>query len=170
LVQQLNRKQDTNHVYSVAVDSGELTTILIDREKEYIEVYEDVTWLEETDAFTWISERSGWRHIHLVSADGNSIIDLTPGEFDITHMGALDEDGGWLYFIASPENISQRYLYRSRLDGSGEMQRITPPEYSGFNSYQMSNDAHWAIHTHSSFSQPPQTRLVSLPDHKTRKV
>ncbi len=170
LVQQLNRKQDTNHVYAVAVDSGELTSILIDQEKEYIEVYEDVTWLEETDAFTWISEQSGWRHIHLVSADGQSFVDLTPGEFDVIRMGAIDEAGGWLYFIASPENISQRYLYRSRLDGSGEMQRVTPQEYSGNNSYQMSNDAHWAIHTHSSFNQPPQTRLVSLPDHKTRKV
>jgi dipeptidyl-peptidase-4 len=116
------------------------------------------------------SERSGWRHIHRVSADGESIIDLTPGEFDITQMGAIDETGGWLYFLASPENITQRYLYRTRLDGAGDMQRITPQEYSGFNSYQMSEDARWAVHTHSSFGQPPQTRLVSLPDHKTTKL
>jgi len=170
LVQHLNRKQDTNHVYAVAAQSGALTTILVDREQEFIEIYDDVTWLDDADAFTWISERSGWRHIHRVSADGESIIDLTPGEFDITEMGAIDEAGGWLYFIASPENITQRYLYRSRLDGSGGMQRVTPQEYSGNNSYQMSKDARWAIHTHSSFSQPPQTRLVSLPDHKTRQV
>jgi len=170
LVQHLNRKQDTNHVYAVAADSGELTTILIEREQEFLEVYDDVTWLKEADAFTWISERSGWRHIHRVSADGTSTIDLTPGDFDITEMGTIDEADGWLYFIASPENITQRYLYRSRLDGSGEMQRVTPQEYSGTNSYQMSKDARWAIHTHSSFSQPPQTRLVSLPDHKTRQV
>ena len=170
LVQHLNRKQDTNHVYAVAAESGELTTILVDREQEFIEVYDDVTWLDEADAFTWISERSGWRHIYRVSADGKSIVDLTPGEFDVTHMGSIDETGGWLYFIASPENITQRYLYRSRLDGSGGMQRVTPQGYSGTNSYQMSKDARWAIHTHSSFSQPPQTRLVSLPDHKTRQV
>jgi len=170
LVQHLNRKQDTNHVYAVDANSGELTTVLIDREQEFIEIYDDVTWLEEADAFTWISERSGWRHIHRVSADGTSIVDLTPGKFDITEMGAIDETGGWLYFIASPENITQRYLYRSRLDGSGDMQRVTPAQYSGSNSYQMSKDARWAIHTHSSFSQPPQTRLVSLPDHKTRRV
>jgi dipeptidyl-peptidase-4 len=170
LVQHLNRKQDTNHVYAVDANSGELTTVLIDREQEFIEIYDDVTWLEEADAFTWISERSGWRHIHRVSADGTSIMDLTPGEFDITEMGAIDETSGWLYFIASPENITQRYLYRSRLDGSGDMRRVTPAQYSGSNSYQMSKDARWAIHTHSSFSQPPQTRLVSLPDHKTRLV
>jgi dipeptidyl-peptidase-4 len=170
LVQHLNRKQDTNHVYAVAAETGELTTVLVDEEQEFIEIYEDVTWLEKANAFTWISERSGWRHIHRVSADGESIIDLTPGEFDITQMGAIDETGGWLYFLASPENITQRYLYRTRLDGAGDMQRITPQEYSGFNSYQMSEDARWAVHTHSSFGQPPQTRLVSLPDHKTTKL
>jgi len=170
LVQHLNRKQDSNHVYSVSADSGELTTVLVDREQEFIEIYDDVVWLEESDAFTWISERDGWRHIYLVSADGKSIVDLTPGEFDITKMGSIDETGGWLYFIAPSENISQRYLYRSRLDGSGSVERVTPGEYSGTNSYQMSKDARWAIHTFSSFSQPPQTRLVSLPDHKTRQV
>ena len=170
LVQQLNRKQDTNHVYAMAADSGELTTVLIEKEMEFLEIYDDVSWLEEANDFAWISERSGWRHIHRVSADGKTIIDLTPGEFDITEMTAVDEDGGWLYFIASPENISQRYLYRSRLNGTGDMQRVTPQEYSGFNNYQVSKNARWAIHTHSSFSQPPQTRLVSLPDHKTRRV
>ncbi len=170
LVQHVNRKQDSNHVYAVAADSGELTTVLIEKESEFLEVYDDVTWLKEANAFVWISERSGWRHIHRVSADGKSIVNLTPGEFDITDMTAVDETGGWLYFIASKENISQRYLYRSRLDGSGDMQRVTPQEYSGNNSYQISKDARWAIHTHSSFTQPPQTRLISLPEHKTRRV
>jgi dipeptidyl-peptidase-4 len=170
LVQQLNRKQDTNHVYSVSAQSGELTTVMVDQEQEFIEVYDDVSWLKEANDFVWISEQSGWRHIHRVSADGQTIIDLTPGDFDITKMGAIDEAGGWLYFMASPEIIAQRYLYRTRLDGSGDMQRITPKEYSGNNHYQMSDDARWAIHTHSSFTQPPQTRLVSLPDHETKKV
>jgi len=170
LVQHVNRKQDTNHVYAVAADSGELTTVLIEQETEFLEIYDDITWLEKANAFAWISERSGWRHIHRVSGDGKTIVDLTPGEFDITEMTAIDENGGWLYFIASPENITQRYLYRSRLDGSGDMQRVTPQEFSGTNSYQVSKNAHWAIHTHSSFSQPPQTRLISLPDHKTRQV
>jgi dipeptidyl-peptidase-4 len=170
LVQQLNRKQDTNHVFSVAVETGEVETVLIDREETFLEVYDDVTWLEEANAFTWISEQSGWRHIHRVSADGRENIDLTPGDFDITRLVKVDEQGGWLYFMASPENISQRYLYRTRLDGSAGMERVTPPEYSGNNSYQLSEDARWAIHTHSTFTQPPRVRLVSLPAHETKSV
>ena len=170
LVQHLNRKQDTNHVYAVAADSGEIATVLLEQESEFLEVYDDVEWIKKEDAFLWISERSDWRHIHRVSRNGDSIIDLTPGEFDITDMAAIDDSNGWLYFIASADNISQRYLYRSRLDGSGGMQRVTPQEYAGTNEYQVSKDSRWAIHTHSSFSQPPQTRLISLPDHKTRHV
>ena len=38
-------------------------------------------------------------------------------------------------------------------------------EFDGTNSYQVSEDARWAVHTHQSFMQPPQYRLVTLPDH-----
>ena len=31
----------------------------------------------------------------------------------------IDEQAGYMYFRASPDNAGQRYLYRSRLDGSG---------------------------------------------------
>ena len=170
IVQHLNRKQDTNDVYYADAKTGELTTALIEREDAFIEDVIDVTWIEGADAYVWISERSGWRHIYRVSRDGRSIVDLTPGDFDIVSMATIDEESGWLYFIASPEDVSQRYLYRSNLDGSGQMIRITPDEFSGTNSYQISDNGQWAIHTHSSFTQPPQYRLVSLPDHQVRHM
>ena len=83
---------------------------------------------------------------------------------------SIEETDGWLYFIASPENVTQRYLYRSRLDGSGEMERVTPDEYEGTNAYQISKDSAWAIHTHSRYLSPPVYRLVSLPDHRVHHV
>ena len=170
IIQHLNRKQDTNHVYYAAAATGDLTTVLVEQEAAFIEDVIDVSWFEEADSFTWISERSGWRHIYLVSRDGESILDLTPGEFDIIEMGAIDEATGWLYFTAAPESATQSYLYRTRLDGSGQMERVTPAKFSGSNSYQVSKDARWAIHTHSSFAQPPQYHLVSLPDHDIKHV
>ena len=170
IVQHMNRKQDTNDVYYADAKTGELTTALIEKEQAFIEDVIDVTWFKNADAFVWISERSGWRHIYRVSRDGRSILDLTPGEFDIVTMAAIDENSGWLYFIASPTDVGQRYLYRSKLDASGEMERVTPEKYSGTNNYQISKDGRWAIHTHASFQQPPQYRLVSLPDHAEHHV
>ncbi|GJM09328.1 MAG: peptidase S9 [Lysobacteraceae bacterium] len=170
VIQQMNRKQDTNHVFLFDPKTSDLSTLLIEREETFIEDVTDLTWFEREDAFLWVSERDGWRHIYRVSGDGQTIINLTPGEFDITEVGSIDEANGWLYFIASPESPLQRYLYRAPLDGDGPMQRVTPDNYAGTNSYQISADSRWAIHKHSSFTQPPQYRLISLADHQAKHV
>ena len=94
---------------------------------------------------------------------------VTPGEFDVIGISALDEANDWLYYMASPDDPSQRYLYRVRLDGS-DLQRVTPTDQSGTHSYQFSDDARWAIHSYSSFDTPPVTQLVRLPEHETVRV
>ena len=166
LLQHVNRKQDTNDVYLVDATSGVSRKIFTDEELHYLDGFHDVEWLDDGEAFTFVSERSGWRHVHRVSRDGQSVTDLTPGDYDIASLIKVDTEGGWLYFTASPDDMTQRYLYRAPLDGSGTKERLTPEEYAGTNSYEISDDARHAVHTHSSFVQPPQYRLVSLDGHR----
>jgi len=78
----------------------------------------------------------------------------------------IDEEGGWIYFIASPDDPTQRYLYRSRLDGSGDLERLSPEDQPGNHSYQIAPDARWAFHTYSRFGVPPVIELVRLPEHQ----
>jgi len=82
----------------------------------------------------------------------------------------VDKTNGWLYYIASPENATQRYLYRSRLDGSGQPERITPADQPGTHTYNISPDGHWAFHTYSKFDEPGISDLVSLRDHKSVRI
>ena len=49
---------------------------------------------------------------------------LTKGDYDIASFYGIDEKKGYVYFNASPENSTQRYLYRVNLDGSGKLTRI----------------------------------------------
>lgn len=170
LIQQMNRKQDTNTIFYADADTGEIKQVFVEQEDTYIEYLKDPIWLENSDAFLWLSERSGWKHIYKVSRDGKSLTDLTPGDFDVTEFAATDEANNWLYFIASPQDPTQRYLFRTNLDGSGDLRRITPETFSGTNSYDVSANAKWAIHTHSSFLQPPVYTLISLPDHQAHHV
>jgi len=165
IVQQLNRKQDTNHVFYVSAETGVATPVFVEEELHYLTGVTDVTWLEDSGDFLWQSERDGWWHVYRVTRDGSGFTDLTPGEFDVTGVSRVDEEGGWLYFIASPETMETRYLYRTPLDGNGAMERITPAEFAGTNGYQVSDDANWAVHSHQSFMQPSTYRLISLPDH-----
>jgi dipeptidyl-peptidase-4 len=170
LIQQMNRKQDTNTVFYANAQSGELHKVFVEREDTFIELFEEPKWLASSDAFLWQSERDGWKHVYRVSRDGKTFTDLTPGEFDVSEVLSMDEQEGWLYFIASPDNVAQRYLQRTRLDGSGQMQQVTPKDLTGTNAYKLSADSRWAIHTHSSFLSPPVYSLVSLPDHVTQHV
>ena len=80
---------------------------------------------------------------------------------------SIDEKDGSVYYIASPDNPTQRYLYRSALDGSGKVERVTPISQNGSHKYQISPDSKWAFHTYSSFDTPPVIELVRLPEHKT---
>jgi dipeptidyl-peptidase-4 len=117
-----------------------------------------------------LSERDGWQHLYLVSRRGRRVRLLTDGEFDVISMVGIDEEGGWVYYIASPDNPTQRYLYRSALDGSGKTERITPAGLSGTHGYQMSHDCRWAIHTYSSANKPPVIDLVRIPEHRVTRV
>ncbi|RHW78043.1 S9 family peptidase [Colwellia sp. RSH04] len=162
LIQHVNRKQDTNHLYLTNADSGKVKLVMTEQEETFLDFFDDARWIDNGKSFIWTSERSGWRHLYRIARDGSSIVNLTQGNFDITDIKAIDEENGWLYFIASPDNVSQRYLYRSKLDGSLSNQRVTPKNHQGFNAYQMADNGSWAIHSHSSFTQPTTKYLVSI--------
>lgn len=170
--QHLNRLQNTNEITLGHVRKGKMRVIMTERDDAWLDVRDKLNlhWLEGGRKFTWLSERDGWRHLYLVSRSGKKIKLLTPGEFDVISMVGLDEERGLAYYIASPDNPTQRYLYCSPLDGSGKVQRVTPAGLVGTHSYQMSQDCKWTIHTYSSANKPPAIDLVRLPEHKTVRV
>src|SRR5262249_45562632 len=64
-----------------------------------------------------------------------------------------------------PDNATEHYLYRCRLDGKSAPERVTPGAQRGTHSYVVSPDRRWAFHTWSTFDPPPPTELVPLPSH-----
>ena len=167
IFQRLNRLQNTIWLMLGNAGSGEAKTILTETDEAWVEVVHDFKWLDGGSRFTWVSERDGWRHVYVVSRSGEDVKLVTPGEFDVTSIETIDAEGGWIYGMASPDNPTQRFLYRIPLDGSSEGERLTPAEMTGSHRYQMSGDGKWAIHSWSSFDEPNKTELVELPAHKT---
>ena len=170
LLQQVNRRQNRNQFFYADAVSGALTPVLVDEEATHLDGFHDVEWLQDGAFFTLISERNGWRHVYRASRDGSALLDLTPGEFDVAELVAVNEATNALYFTASPDDMAARYLFRASLDGSAEARRITPQAFTGNNAYDIADDGEHAIHTHSRLLQPPQYRLVSLPDHAERRM
>lgn len=169
LLQRLNRLQNRNTLYLARLDDGLATPILTEQDACWVDVHDELFWISGGRQFTWISERDGWRHLYLASRSGGELQQVTSGKFDVIELLHVDEQDDWAYFIASPEDAAQRFLFRIRLDGSG-MQRVTPATLTGTHDYQIAPRAKWAIHRASSADSPPVSSLIRLPDHSSERL
>ncbi len=166
ILQRMNRLQNTDRVMLADAATGATRTVLTERDTAWVDVVDEIQWLAKGTEFLWTSERDGWRHVYRVSRDGKRVTNVTPGAFDVVSIAAVDEPGQSLYYIASPDNATQRYLYRTRLDGKQSAVRVSPANAPGTHSYRISPDAHWAFHTYSHFDSPSVIELVQLPSHR----
>lgn len=164
--QRLNRLQNTNQLILGSTLNRRARTILTEQDSTWVDVVNDLRWLDNGKRFTWVSQCDGWRHVYLVSRSGKKVRLITPGAYDVIRVVKIDEKYGWLYYMASPENPTQCYLFRARLDGQGKAERLSPLAQQGTHSYQISPCSKWAFHTVSSFDTPPVTDLIRLPQHE----
>jgi dipeptidyl-peptidase-4 len=179
LIQQMNRKQNQLTIWTYKPSSEELKKIYVETEKTWVDLsYPDLSrygWsdnslplVDDGQAFLRMTETDGWRHIYKVEiATGNKTL-ITPGEFDVASFGGLSDKE--VFFIASPDNPTQRYLFAIDLAGKGKLRRVTPESFEGVNTYNIAPNGLVAVHNHQSTADPLTTRLVSLPKHEILKT
>ena len=129
----------------------------------------DVDFLKNETDFIWFSEKDGWRHLYKKSILSDKEVLLTPGNYDVAALYGIDEKKGFVYINASPDNSTQRYLYRVDLKGSDKLIRITPDTFSGLNFYDFAPGMAYAVHTNTSHTNPRTSDLLGLPKHNTIK-
>ncbi len=174
VIQQLNRKQNESKLMYVNTLTSAANTFYSESDKAWIDIksrwYDDPKgwfWINGGKDFLWVSEKDGWRHIYLISKDGKKETLVTKGNYDILTLKTIDEKNGYVYFMASPTNATQQYLYRTKLDGTGDLEAVSPLTQKGTHSYQVSPTAKYAEHRFSNASTAPSVEWVSLPDHQT---
>ncbi len=170
MIQQLNRKQNQNTVWIGNATSMKLKKLFVDRDEAFLDIHDNIIWLENEQYFTWTSEKDGWLNLYRVSRDGKDFTTITKGEIDVVRINCIDPVSGYVYYIASPENFTQRYLYRSKLDGSSLPERVSPANQSGQHEYQISADAKYAIHSFQNTTTPPYISLIDLQSHQPIRV
>lgn len=168
VIQQLDRKQQQSDLLYIDTRSGQARVFYQEKDDSWIDIDgpEGWDWLAEGREFLWISERDGWRHAYRIRRDGQRVTLITPGDYDLISVVRIDEKNNALYFLASPDNATQAYLYRAPLDGKGKAERLSPADQPGTHRYDISANGKWARHTFSNARTRPITEWLSMPAHQ----
>ncbi|NOU48156.1 MAG: S9 family peptidase, partial [Bacteroidales bacterium] len=177
LIQQLNRKQNHSKLFISEIENGNSRLIQEETDEAWVDIYQsgnpytiDFTnnfiWLNESNSILWASEKDGWRHLYQVSLEGKPEKLITKGEYDFIDLKFTDQKAGFVYFMASPENATQKYLYRTKLNGKGSLELISPSVLKGNHDYSISFNGNYASHTFSNNFTKPSREFITLSDHK----
>jgi dipeptidyl-peptidase-4 len=177
LIQQLNRKQNNSKLYISEVFSGNSKVVQEENDDAWIDIFQsgnaysiDFTnnfiWLNENKSILWASEKDGWRHLYQISLEGKPEKLVTKGDYDMIDLEFTDTKAGYVYFTASPDNATQKYLYRTKLDGSSTPELLSPSVLKGNHNYSFSANGKYAFHTFSNHFTKPAKELITVADQK----
>jgi dipeptidyl-peptidase-4 len=170
VIQHLNRLQNTLQVMIADAQTGQVRTVFTEKDSAWVEQFDQLRFLNGGRDMLWLSERSGWSHLYLVSRDKGEVRPVTSGAFDVLSVQRIDTLGKWIYYTASPDNPTQRYLYRVNYDKRDAPMRVTPDNEPGIHTYVLSPGGRFAVHTYSRFGVPPTVTLIALPGRTLRTL
>jgi len=165
----LNRPQTELGLYFADVKSGQAKRVLTETDPGWVNVNDDLYFLNDGQHFLWASERDGYMHLYRYKMDGTLVNQVTKGDWAITASGGLvfwvrqavtgiDEKNDWIYFTAMKDSSIERQLYRIHSDGTG-MEKIS--EGHGHHSIAMAPDARYYFDTFSDIRTLPALELHS---------
>jgi dipeptidyl-peptidase-4 len=163
VLQLLNRAQNELTLVEVNPETGKSSVILTERDADWLDVSDDLKFLDGGKQFLWTSDRTGFRHIYLYERSGKLVRQVTRGDWVVHEIAGVDEPGGWIYYLSNESSMIGRDLYRIREDGS-KAERITTG--AGTHSIKMNPQATAHVDSFSSLSRMEEIRVCGLSPRK----
>jgi dipeptidyl-peptidase-4 len=113
-----NRSQTWLDIVRTGVDDNSSSVLLRETTGGWVESPGELRFLRD-GSFLMLSERTGWKHVDHVSADGNSRRAITIGLWDVNRIHAVNEESGWIVVTGTRDSTIADDIYRVSLsDGS----------------------------------------------------
>ena len=168
-VMRMNRHQ--NHLEFLMTnispdDPFTIPTKVVFEEKAdtYIEINDNLIFLEDGKTFLWNSERDGYNHIYCFDMSGNVVKQLTKGEWDVIEFLGLDQDKGQVFYSSSEVSAIEQHVYSVSIKRGKKKQLSTR---KGSNSAVFSEGCKYYINYHTDANTP---YYISLHDSKGKEL
>ncbi|GAB2508711.1 S9 family peptidase [Microbulbifer agarilyticus] len=152
-----NRSQQQLALRFVDIPGGDTRDVLVESSDTWVNLFDDLRFLKDSERFIWSSEKDGFKHLYLYDFDGKQVAQLTRGEWAIDALEALDEQSRQVYFSGRKDTPLERHLYVTDLEGSGKVEKVS--SRAGMHRFEFAGDASGYIDTYSNPTTPPQVSL-----------
>lgn len=166
-VQRLNRHQNNLEILLADAATGKTSLIYSEKNKYYIDITNDLTFLNDNKHFLITSEMSGYNHIYLYSLNGSLLRPVTSGSWEVTNFYGVDPKNERVYYQAAKNSPVDREIYSIALSGKGERILAGAP---GTNIASFSKSFEYFIGTHQTANQPPAISLFTGQGKRIREL
>lgn len=158
--QRLDRKQQQLDLVLVDSATLEQSIVLRDTSATWINLNDDLHFLDDGSGFVWGSERVGFHHLYLYSMDGKLRHAISAGDYDVDKFLAVDKKAGVVYAESNRDFVGDHQVYAYALDGSTALKPRRISERDGTHSAEFASDGSFYVDTFSDPTTPPQVAIV----------
>jgi dipeptidyl-peptidase-4 len=157
-ITRMNRLQNHLELLLASPVSGEVKLLLEEKNSTYIDIHDNLIFLEDGKRFIWSSELGGRNHLYLYGMDGKRLNAITSGEMDVTEVFGLDEKNSTIWFQAAAPTPSDRTIFSVKLNGKGQ-KNLLP--MGGHQNAEFSNTFSFFILQQSNANEPTSFALYN---------
>lgn len=162
-VMTLSRNQNRFDMYYANPKSTVARLILHDENKYYI----DSDWVKaiyfSKDHFLYVSEKDGFAHIYLYTANGIQERQVTAGNWDVTALYGFNPETKTVYYQSAEENPLRRSVYK--INAKGVKTKLSARE--GTNSAIFSSNYQYFVNHFSNTATPT---IITVHDENGKQL
>ncbi len=170
----LDRAQQHLELVLADARTGKTTVAAVQADSAWVDVTDDLHFIDDGRRFIWTSEESGFRHIYLHDMETGAKQALTSGDWEMSSIAGVDEEGQVVYFSGKQDGMMEQHVYRVGFDGAETprggyaqgLERLTPP--GGWNSLDFAPDFAHYIQKRSAINTPEQVSLHHASGERVR--
>ncbi|KAA5547576.1 S9 family peptidase [Adhaeribacter rhizoryzae] len=166
-IQRLNRLQNTLEILHANATTGQAQVVQKEVDKAYVDITDDLTYLNNGKGFIFSSEKDGYNHLNYYNMQGKLVRQITKGNWEISRFVGLDEKSNTLYYVSTEVSPLERHLYRISLTGK-DKKRLTAA--AGNHTINMSQDFKYYLDYAAAANEVPVVSLFGAPGGKLIKV
>lgn len=156
-VMSLNRGQNVFKLFFLNVKSGVASLALTDQNDTYIDPAYDAIQFNSR-YFTYLSEKSGYRHLYLYNANGSPLKTLSAGNWDVVRYLGCDTVNDRFYYQAAKESPMERSVWQ--VDLKGKTTRLGTED--GSTQAAFNSDYSLYVKSNSALNRLPSVSVADL--------